>query len=157
MRRRRHPDSRRRIHNVLLSFHFPVFDNGVRHVAAMWGGTGFGFGDAEGREKQQWFEIYNASPMRFRGLAAEAHADVLIANHPVLDNTYANLAALDARQPGDPNPWVVGEDSVQGYVTTAAECAAAAASDINGVAAIDGADYDGMTTSSPDSRKPDGL
>jgi metallo-beta-lactamase class B len=110
-----------------LSFHFPVYDHGVRHVAAQWGGTGFGFGGAEGREKQRWFEIYHASATRFRRLAAAAHADVLIANHPVLDNTYANIAALDARQPGDPNPWVVGEDSVRGYITTAAECAAAGA------------------------------
>ncbi len=94
-------------------------------------GAGPASASAAPKEKQRWFEIYHASATRFRRLAAAAHADVLIANHPVLDNTYANIAARDARQPGDPNPWV-GEDSVQGYIiiiiiTTAAECAAAGA------------------------------
>lgn len=110
-----------------LSMVFPVTDNGSRHVAAEWGGTGFGFGGAQGADKTRWFQTYNASARRFREIAAAAGADVLIANHPGLDRTYDKIAGLRARAPGAANPWVIGADKVQGYITTAAECAAAGA------------------------------
>ena len=103
----------------------PVTDNGVPHVAAMWGGTGFGFGGATGKAERNWFQTYHDQAERFRSVAEHAGADVLLANHSILDNTDANFAALRNRRPGDPNPWVVGQKSVQGYITTAAECAAA--------------------------------
>jgi metallo-beta-lactamase class B len=110
-----------------LSILFPVTDRGQRHVVAEWGGTGFGFGGAQGADKVRWFETYNASAMRFRDLAAKAGADVLIANHPGLDRTYDKIAGLQARAAGGANPWVIGPQKVQDYVTTAGECAAAGA------------------------------
>ena len=109
-----------------VSFTFPVYDNGVRHVAAEWGGTGFnqlGQGDA----RRIGLENYYHSAMRFRALAEANGADVLIANHPGLDNTYAKAAQLEIRAPGAPNPFVIGQAKTLNYVTTAAECAAAGA------------------------------
>jgi hypothetical protein len=35
------------------------------------------------------------------------------------------LAALAQRKPDDPNPWVIGQDSVKGYLTMVGECAKA--------------------------------
>jgi hypothetical protein len=35
------------------------------------------------------------------------------------------LAALASRKPGDPNPYVIGNDSVKRYLTMVAECAKA--------------------------------
>ena len=35
------------------------------------------------------------------------------------------LAAVEHRKPGDPNPYVVGKDSVQRYLTVEEECAKA--------------------------------
>jgi hypothetical protein len=52
-------------------------------------------------------------------------ADVLIANHPNQDNANVKLAALAKRKPGDPNPYVIGNDSVKRYVTMVGECAKA--------------------------------
>ena len=42
----------------------------------------------------------------------KAGADVLIANHPEQDGAKRKLAALALRKPGDPNPYVIGNDSV---------------------------------------------
>jgi metallo-beta-lactamase class B len=72
-----------------------------------------------------WFEAYSGSAQRFRDLAAKAGADVLISNHTIYDGSEAKLAALAKRKPGDPNPYVVGSDSVRRYLTVADECAKA--------------------------------
>jgi len=50
---------------------------------------------------------------------------VLIANHPEQDGAKAKLAALARRKAGDPNPYVIGNDSVTRYVTMVGECARA--------------------------------
>jgi metallo-beta-lactamase class B len=109
-----------------LSFTFPVYDNGERHVVAEWGGTGFN-ALGQGEQRRIGLEGYYHSALRFRGLAEQAGADVIMANHPGLDNTYAKLAALENREEGDPHPFVIGQEKTLNYMTTAAECAAAGA------------------------------
>ena len=55
-----------------------------------------------------------------------AGADVVLSTHPQLDNSDIKLPLILKRRPGDPNPYVVGTDVVQGYLSVAHECGAAA-------------------------------
>ena len=54
-----------------------------------------------------------------------AGADVLISNHTIYDGSKTKLPAVQKRKLGDPNPYVIGNDSVQRYLTVADECAKA--------------------------------
>jgi len=99
----------------------PVFDNGQRHIAAAWGGTAFNFGPDKAR-----LQTYAASAVRFRDIVTKAGADVLFANHTDFDGTKTKIPALAQRKAGAPNPYVIGKDAVQRYVTVANECAQAA-------------------------------
>jgi metallo-beta-lactamase class B len=67
-------------------------------------------------------EAYVKSAGRFRDLAVGAGADVLITNHTAFDSTLAKLDALQKRKPGEPNPYIVGKDTVRRYLTVAEEC-----------------------------------
>jgi metallo-beta-lactamase class B len=51
---------------------------------------------------------------------------VLLSNHTDYDGSKIKLPAVAKRGPGDPNPYVVGRDSVRRYLTVANECAQAA-------------------------------
>jgi metallo-beta-lactamase class B len=114
-----------------ISTLIPVKDGGTPHIAAEWGGTAFnwiqnraGYITAE-RPDQFWFKTYSASAERFRDIAAAAGADVLISNHTIFDGSKQKLPAVQRRKFGDPNPYVIGKDSVQRYLTVADECAKA--------------------------------
>lgn len=114
-----------------ISTLIPVKDQGQPHLVAEWGGTAFNwlrspalYITAE-RPAKFWFETYSNSAERFRQIATTAGADVLISNHTIYDGSEPKLAALAKRKPGDPNPWVVGTDSVKRYLTVADECAKA--------------------------------
>ena len=104
-----------------ISTIFPVRDRNQRHVVATWGGTLFNFGPDRPR-----LQSYSAQADRFRTLAADAGADVLLSNHTIYDGSKAKLPAVAARTAGDSNPYVVGRDGVQRYLTTVGECAKAA-------------------------------
>ena len=80
-------------------------DGGTPHVVAEWGGTMFnwmrnrtGYITPE-RPDKFWFETYSRSAERFRGIAAQAGADVLISNHTNFDGSKTELPALAARKP----------------------------------------------------------
>ena len=104
-----------------ISTIFPVRDNGQRHVVAECGGTLFNFGPIRPR-----LQMYADSAARFKQIAAQAGADVILSNHTVYDGSKTKLPAVLSRKPGQPNPYVVGADSVQRYLTTVGECAQAA-------------------------------
>ncbi len=109
----------------------PVRDGAQRHVAAAWGGTAFNWTTNKAayitpeRPERFWFETYSASARRFRDIVAKSGADVLIANHADFDGSKRKLPRLASRQPGAPHPYVVGNESVQRYLTVADECAQA--------------------------------
>jgi metallo-beta-lactamase class B len=104
-----------------ISTIFPVRDNGQRHVVAEWGGTLFNFGPIRPR-----LQMYADSAARFKQIATQAGADVILSNHTVYDGSKTKLPAVLTRKPGQPHPYVVGADSVQRYLTTVGECAQAA-------------------------------
>ena len=56
----------------------------------------------------------------------KAGADVLISNHTNYDGSKVKQPALATRKPGDPHPYVIGNDAVKRYLTVASECAKAA-------------------------------
>ncbi|MBY0496994.1 MAG: MBL fold metallo-hydrolase, partial [Cyanobacteria bacterium] len=114
-----------------ISTLIPVLDNGTRHVAAYWGGTAFNWVANRAayitpeRPDSFWFNHYIQSAQRFRTLARNAGADVILSNHSDFDGSDTKLPALAARKPGDRHPYVVGPDSVARYLTVAEECAKA--------------------------------
>lgn len=114
-----------------VSLVIPVRDHGTPHVAVEWGGASFSWvGNRPGylsaaRPRSFWFNQYINSAERMRDVSAKVGADVIISNHPIFDGSEAKLAAMATRKPGDPNPYVVGRDSVQRYFTVADECAKA--------------------------------
>jgi metallo-beta-lactamase class B len=114
-----------------LSTLIPVKDHGTPHVAASWGGTAFNWmGNRSAyitpdRPERFWFETYSTSARRFKKLAADAGADVLISNHTIFDGSKTKIPALERRKPGDPHPYVIGKNGVQRYLTVVDECAQA--------------------------------
>ena len=114
-----------------LSTIFPVKDHGVPHVVASWGGTAFNWMAnptpyvTPDRPVPFWFKTYSDSARRFKEIAAKAGADVLISNHTIFDGSKTKMPALARRKAGDPNPYVIGQDGVQRYLTVVDECAQA--------------------------------
>jgi hypothetical protein len=72
-----------------------------------------------------WFQTYSSSAERFRDIVAKMGADAIISNHTIYDGSKRKLPAVQERKPGDPNPYVIGNESVQRYLTVADECAKA--------------------------------
>ena len=100
-----------------ISVLIPVKDNGKPHLAMEWGGTAI-----SPATPVEMLKSYIASAARFQDVAVGAGADVIITNHTAFDNALVKLAAEKNRKPGDPNPYVIGKDSVSRYLTVAEEC-----------------------------------
>jgi metallo-beta-lactamase class B len=103
-----------------ISVIMPLKDGGVRHVGGEWGGTAFNFPPTP-----ENFATYAASAERFAKIAKDRGVDVPLSNHSTYDNAFEKIAALKARKPGEPNPFVTGAQTEQRYLTVAAECAKA--------------------------------
>jgi metallo-beta-lactamase class B len=114
-----------------LSAIFNVTDHGEKHVVTTWGGTAFIWmaGPAAyitpERPASFLFKTYSDSARRYKEITKRAGADVLISNHTIFDGSKTKLPALERRRPGDPNPYVIGVDGVQRYLTVVDECAQA--------------------------------
>ena len=95
----------------------PVKDAGRPHMAMEWGGTVI-----SPAMPMEQLKSYVSSAGRFLDLAQGSGADVIFSNHTAFDGTLVKLDALKNRKPGDPNPWIVGKDTVKRYLTIAEEC-----------------------------------
>ena len=89
-------------------------DGDAAHVVADWGGTLFNFGPIRPR-----LEAYAESAERFRDIAAKAGADVILSNHTATTAARRSCRRCAARKPGEPHPYVVGNDVVRRYLTVA--------------------------------------
>lgn len=91
-----------------LSFIFPVYDNGVQHMAGMWGGT---------NPPAQIHNIvkYLASVDHFTEETMKAHCDVAICNHPEFDDGYGKMEYSRNRKAHMPNAYVMGEEAFQKF------------------------------------------
>jgi metallo-beta-lactamase class B len=101
-----------------LAFIFPVFDGGTRHVAGLFGGTVL----AASYTPMPGLRQYVDSIAHYLEVAARMGVDVEIQNHPLFDDTPKRLAALAARRPGEPNPFVMGTDRYQRFWRIVSEC-----------------------------------
>ncbi|HEU4618790.1 MAG TPA: MBL fold metallo-hydrolase [Gammaproteobacteria bacterium] len=101
-----------------LAFIFPVFDNGTRHVAGLFGGTVL----AAAYTPMSGLHQYVDSIAHYLEIAERMGVDVEIQNHPIFDDTPQRLAALAARRPGEPNPFVMGTDRYQRFWRIVSEC-----------------------------------
>jgi metallo-beta-lactamase class B len=101
-----------------ISTIFTVQDGGQTHTVATWGGTSFNF-----QPSPQAFQTYINSAVSYEDVVKNAKPDIILSNHTIFDGSLDKFAALAARKPGDPHPFVVGQDSVQRYVKVAEECA----------------------------------
>jgi metallo-beta-lactamase class B len=116
-----------------ISSIIPLRDQGKPHVAAYWGGTMFNWIGGSPQyitprtPFKYWFNTYADSAARFRDIAAKAGADVILSNHTDFDGSKVKEPLLAKRKPGDPHPYVIGQKSVQGYLTTVGECSRAGA------------------------------
>jgi metallo-beta-lactamase class B len=99
---------------------FTVHDKGKPHRAVAWGGTAYNFGPLPDR-----LQIYSDTTAKYRDIMAKEKADVLLSNHVSYDNAVAKMEALKERKPNDPNPFIVGEDTVDRFLTVLGECALA--------------------------------
>ncbi len=99
---------------------FTVHDHGQPHRAVLWGGTGYNFGPLPDR-----LELYADTTAKYRDIMKQEKADVLLSNHVTYDAAVAKMAALKERKAKDPNPFVVGEDSIDRFLTVLGECALA--------------------------------
>jgi metallo-beta-lactamase class B len=101
-----------------LAFIFSVFDDGTPHVAGMFGSTVL----AAQYTPPPGLRRYVDSIAHYRELAARMGVDVEIQNHPIFDATPERLAALAARGPADPHPFVMGAERYQRFWGVISEC-----------------------------------
>lgn len=82
-----------------LSYIFPVYENGEKHMAGVMGGRGVWPTDTEAK-------LYKSSVEYFRAVARESGCDVGLWFH----SSERDLAALRSRKAGEPNPLIIGKD-----------------------------------------------
>jgi metallo-beta-lactamase class B len=101
-----------------LSYLIPVADHGKPLTVAYSGGMGFNFPRSPER-----FDTYIASAKKFGDAAKAAGASIVFSNHSMYDLAWTRSRV--ARKPGEPSPFVVGEEAVGRYFTVLSECAMA--------------------------------
>jgi len=95
-----------------ISSLIPIKDGNQRHLAGMWGGVGFNF-----QRSPDAFKTYGASARRFQDTPRKPESMFFLTNHSGQDKTLDKIAALKARRPGGPHPFIVGNDSVKRFLT----------------------------------------
>ena len=101
-----------------LSVLVPVKDDGEDHLAMEWGGTAL-----NGNTSQEMLQSYISNARRIKDIAGGRGADVIIGNHTEYNDALNRLARTQERAPGELNPWIVGKDEVEKYLTVVEECA----------------------------------
>jgi metallo-beta-lactamase class B len=100
-----------------ISLLFDAWSGSQKHRALLWGGTAFNFG-----KKPERMQAYIDATARTLKIAKLQGVDVFISNHNRYDGAVEKLAA----KTGDgPNPFVLGEATVQRALTVMNECARA--------------------------------
>ncbi|KAK1528168.1 hypothetical protein CPAR01_12726 [Colletotrichum paranaense] len=92
-----------------LSLVFPVFEQGVPHIAGLNGGTGIPAPKVD-REKKIVSQNHLGNVVKMKGV------DTLISSHQIANHALFQADLLSHRQPDAANPFVVGIDDVQNYM-----------------------------------------
>lgn len=101
-----------------LAYIFPVREGRNTHMAGLFGGSIL----IPGRIPDEGLQQYIKSIQHFGEWARKMNVDVELQNHPLYDGLDTKLARLKERKPGQPNPFVVGRDSYQRFLTVMSEC-----------------------------------
>jgi len=67
-------------------------------------------------------EEYLSSLDHWAQMTRQMKVDTELQNHPLMDGIDERLAKIQARKPGDPNPFVVGQAAYQRFVSVISEC-----------------------------------
>jgi metallo-beta-lactamase class B len=102
-----------------LGLIFPVKDGGKTHVVGIVGGGFIAQGPPS--QVQQFID----SLQHFETWTKKMKVDVELQNHPVMDGFGEKLAAVRARKPGEPNPFIVGQGNYTKFLEVMTECARA--------------------------------
>jgi len=101
-----------------IAFIFPVREGRQRHVAGLFGGTIL----TSDRITTPGLQTYVQSIAHYLEMAKKMKVDVEVQNHALFDMTPERLAKLKARKPGDPNPFLVGNDRYMKFWSIVSEC-----------------------------------
>ncbi|MDU7337273.1 MAG: MBL fold metallo-hydrolase [Clostridium sp.] len=91
-----------------FSFIFPVKEEGVTHMAALWGGT------TPPRTKPE-VKQYLASLEYFMSVAEFHNVDVALSNHTAVDNGLERIAYSKKRMSYMPNIYIIGKNGFRNY------------------------------------------
>jgi metallo-beta-lactamase class B len=108
-----------------ISLIFPVKEGNQTHVGGMLGGDLMRLvqeGVQLYPDMQTEAKTYVAAMKRFKEIEDKAGVDALIHPHSEDDNSLLKLDAVRSRKPGDPNPFVIGKDDVDRFMTLHVEC-----------------------------------
>ena len=103
----------------VVSTLFTVTDHGKPHVVSFFGGMGLMFIDKD--PAKGGFATMRDSLLRFAKLSVDSGADVILADHPFNDGSYAKVQAVRAGTTNGQNPWVSGRDAVLRYYVATIE------------------------------------
>ena len=106
----------RRVGGGGLSYIIPVFDNGKPHMYANYGNTNC-VGEIEDKL------VYGESVAHFLTYTDAAKVDVVIFSHPFVDNSTDRMEKLRNRKPGEPHPFVIGQEKSRRYLEILDQCA----------------------------------
>lgn len=101
-----------------LAFIFPVQDGGTTRMAGLFGGTVLTTGILTTDALKQ----YTQSIARFLDVAKRMRVEVELQNHPIFDGTPERLTRVKAARPGDPSPFVIGNDRYLRMWGVVSEC-----------------------------------
>ena len=97
---------------------FPIKDGRTTRMAGLFGGSIL----TPGRISDEGLQQYITSVEHWGDVTRRMNVEVEIQNHPLYDGFLTKLEQLKQRKPGAPNPFVVGRDSYQRFVSVMAGC-----------------------------------
>jgi metallo-beta-lactamase class B len=101
-----------------MGYIFPVKDNDKTRMAAIYAGTIL----TPGPISDAGLQTYLKSVAHFKEETKKAKVDVELQNHPLMDPIQSKLDRLKSRQPGQPNPFVVGQANYQKFLEVMSTC-----------------------------------
>ena len=96
----------------------PVTDHGRPHVISFIGGTGL---NTVKEPSKGGGEILRDSLEKFAKVSFAAGADVVVASHPFLDDTWEKAKLVNEGKAGKTSPWVSSKDAVLRYYAASIE------------------------------------
>lgn len=91
-----------------ISFIFPVTNDGQKHTAILWGGTGI---PHDMKSKL----AYQKSVTHFEKEARKANADIELTAHLFIGDNFEKLDKVRDRKKGENNPFILSQDGMNKY------------------------------------------